>query len=284
MCTRWMLLTLAILMIAVPLTALAGAPAVVTTARGEVQLVQDGLAGEMPSPPFLLEPGQVLKLGDGAMVVILCQGNASKFTGPDTVAPETLPAVLAQNAEGVGALNDLLTRKVNTSRAGASRAGDSVQLLRPVPGTVVLAPAHIRWSCADCGEQEVQVYDFRADEVVWSGRGTDSVAYDGPALEPGAYYLQLLKRDYLFTVPPVEERDQLTAALVPVGAAVETLKTEGVTDAAVLVSLPGTVYMQAGMPTEALYLVDEALEATPEDAGLLELKKSYEERADGARE
>jgi len=279
-----MLIALSILLVAAPMTALAGAPAVVTTTRGEVQLVQNGLAGELPSPPFLLEPGQLLKLADGAMVVILCQGNASKFTGPDTVAPETLPAVLAQSSEGVGALNDLLTRKVNTSRAGASRAGDNVQLLRPVPGTSVLAPAHIRWSCGDCGEQEVKVYDFRADEVVWSGKGTDSATYDGPALEPGAYYLQLLKRDFMFTVPPVEEREQLTAALEPVGAAVDALKTEGITDAAILVSLPGTVYMQAGMPTEALYLVDQALESAPEDTGLIELKKTYEERADGSRE
>ncbi len=274
MTTRWMSwIALAALLVA-PWRARAEAPMVVTTARGSVTLEIDGQETPLPSPPFLVAPGQVLSLREGAMVVVLFQGSATKVLGPRRWRPEDISAgVDGAASDAVGALNDLLTRRVDTSRAGASRAG--LRLERPVARTVLLRPRTIRWSCDDCGEQQVQLYDVRADRVVWSATGASQVTYDGPDLEPGAYYLQIGGDPYTINVAPAEERQRVTRALEAARAAAAGLED----DPAAAVSLSATVYLQAGMPSEALYLVDAALAEHPDDPALEGLRADYETRA-----
>jgi hypothetical protein len=267
---RWLVLAAVVLL---PALAQAAAPAVITTARGSVKLVAGGQPAELPSTPFVLEAGQSLQVAAGAMVVILYQGSATKIMGPETVDLSKLGGDSAASSEGVGALNSLFTRQISTKRAGASRAQGDVQLLRPVPSSKLLAPTAIRWTCNDCEEIEVSLYDFQADEVLWTAKGKGSATYDGPVLHPGAYYLTIAGRDHLVTVPPLEERTEIDLAISVVEEA--ALSLDGAAPAEV-VSLPASVFLQAGMVTEALYRIDAALEAHPDDPELQELRIEYE--------
>ncbi len=267
---RWIVLTALVL---APALAHAAAPAVITTARGSVKLVAGGQPTELPSTPFVLEAGQSLQVADGAMVVILYQGSAKKIIGPESVDLSQLGGDAEAGGEGVGALNNLFTRQISMKRAGASRAAGDIQLVRPVAGSKLFSPRAIRWSCTDCEEIELSLYDFQADEVVWTGKGKGEAAYDGPALHPGAYYLTVAGRDHLVTVPPMEERAEVDLAISVVEEAGGSI--DGATPAE-LVALPASVYLQAGMVTEALYAIDAALETHPNDPDLQELRTEYE--------
>jgi len=269
---RWLLFAAVLLL---PALAQAAAPAVITTARGSVKLVAEGHAAALPSTPFVLEAGQTLEVGEGAMVVILFQGTAKKVMGPDSVDLSELGGDAAASAEGVTALNSLFTRQISTKRAGASRAAGEARLLRPVPGDKLLAPTTIQWSCSECEEIEVELYDFQADEVVWKAKAKGAVTYDGPALHPGAYYLNLAGHDNLITIPPLEERTEVDLAISAVDEAAKMLEQDGGAPADV-VALSASVYLQAGMISEALYLIDGALTKHPDDADLAQLKTEYE--------
>ena len=179
----------------------------------------------------------------------------------------------------------MLTRHVSFAKAGASR-GDALHLVRPVPGGTVVAPHHIAWRCDGCGEQPVEVFDFMADKTVWAGKGTSVVPYAGPALGPGAYLVKVGTHEFSFTVAPAAEQERVKLARQAADAAVEGLAGEGVQDASALVSIPAGVYLRAGLASDALWLVDDALTAHPDDPGLLELRAAYERHAgvaDGAR-
>ena len=265
--------------LAVPWMAQAGSPAVVTTVVGDVKLVTDGTAGELPPPPVVLTEGQALQLVEGAMAVVLCGGSATKLTGPDTVGLDRLVASAPVESADVGALNDLLSRKTSTARPAASRGVGDASLLRPVPRTAIIAPTAIAWACDNCGTQQVQVYDFRADEVVWTGEGDGQVDYSGPELRPGAYYVVIGSRDYPFTVAPAEERARVEGALRALDGAAATLAEQGLDDPASRVALDVAVLLQAEMPTEALYRIDAALAAHPDDAALKAQRATIEARA-----
>ncbi len=266
--------------LAVPWTAAAEAPAVVTTARGDVQLVTGEAAAALPPLPVLLAPGQSLKLADGAMAVVLCGGQATKFTGPDTVGLDRLRRTGTEAAASSGVLSELLSRQTSTARPAASRgAAGELALLRPVPWTAVMSLASIQWSCDGCGEQPIQVYDFRADEVVWEGAATGGVDYPGPALKPGAYYVVLGGRDFPFTVPPAEDRARVEGALATLGGAGASLTDPGLDAGLVKLGLEVAVLVAAEMPTEALYRIDAALAARPDDPDLLRLRADVETQA-----
>ncbi|MBW2254695.1 MAG: hypothetical protein JRI25_08880 [Deltaproteobacteria bacterium] len=258
--------------------AAAASPAMVTTARGPVQLVTADEAHEAPPPPFLLEEGQSLTLGEGALVVVLFEGSATQVAGPTSVNHTSLKPPQQTTRAGVDVLDELLARRVSTAATGASRGVGDIRLVRPVPGSTVIAPVSIAWRCDGCSAQEVQIHDLLEGRTVWSGTGTDAVQYAGPALGPGAYAVVLDGRDYAFTVVEPEERVRAEQA---VGAAREAAKemVAGGADIAAHTSVVASVFLQAGLPTEALYAIDLAVEAHPDDASLAELRATFEARA-----
>jgi hypothetical protein len=261
-----------------PAQAAAASPAMVTTARGTVQLVTGEETRDAPAPPFLLEEGQSLSLDEGALVVVLFEGSATQLSGPASVDHASLKQPLSATRAGVDVLDELLARRVSTAATGASRGVGDIHLVRPVPGSTVIAPIAIAWRCEGCGPQKIEVHDLLEGQSVWSGTGTDTVAYAGPALAPGAYSVVLAGRDHAFTVV---EADQRARAEQAVGAAREAAKemAAGVADAAAQTSVVASVFLQAGLPSEALYTIDAALEAHPDDAALVELREAFEAKA-----
>lgn len=267
-----MLRTLALIVLWCSAPALA-APALVTTTRGGVEITG---ADAAPAAPFVLEEAQALVLGEGALAVLLHEGDARQFTGPRRVTHADLGTRGDEApSEGVDVLQELLTREVSTAPVGASR-GTVERLVRPVPGSAVLAPADLRWECSGCGAVAVKVVDLLSGKVLWSGTGEGRAVYDGPRLEAGPYSVQLQGRDYAFTVVEPERRARIEAAAGMARSAAAGL--EGA-DPAARASVEASVYLQAGLPTDALYVVDRALAQRPADPALKALRASLEARA-----
>jgi len=258
--------------------ALAASPAMVTTARGPVTLVTGQETRQAPPPPFLLEEGQSLALGEGALVVVLFEGSATQVEGPASVDHASLQPTQQVTRAGVDVLDELLARRVSTAATGASRGVGDIRLVRPVPGSTVLAPATIAWRCEGCGAQEVEIHDLLEDRSIWSGSGTGAVAYGGPALGPGVYSVVLDGRDHAFTVVEPEQRTKAERAVTAAREAATAMAAGGA-DPAAEVSVVASVFLQAGLPSEALYAIDQALEAHPDDASLLQLRETFESRA-----
>jgi len=231
-----------------------------------------------PPPPFLLEEGQSLTLGEGALVVVLFEGNATQVDGPASVDHTSLQPPQRVTRAGVDVLDELLARRVSTAATGASRGVGDIHLVRPVPGSTVLAPATIAWRCEGCGSQEVEIHDLLEGRSLWTGTGTGAVQYEGPALGPGAYSVVLGGRDYAFTVVEPEQRTKAERAVEAAREAAKALVAGGA-DPAAQVSVVASVFLQAGLPSEALYAIDQALEAHPGDAALLQLRETFEARA-----
>lgn len=265
------LFLLPLTLLAVP--ALAGSPTLVTLTSGEVKLGADAA----PATPFVLPEAGALTLADGASVVVLHEGTATRVRGPATVDLSSLGAPSTGGGADKGALDAVLTRQVSFARAGASRGGD-LRLVRPVPGGTVLAPASIAWRCDGCGAQDVQVYDFMNDKVVWTGKGEGRVAYAGPALAPGAYVVSVGGNDFSFTVAPAEAQAELSKARRAADAAVQGLKAQGVDDVAAATSIPASVYVKAGLASEALWVLDAAVDRNPGNADLARMRTELEER------
>ncbi|MCO4744360.1 MAG: hypothetical protein KC912_06190 [Proteobacteria bacterium] len=255
--------------------ALAADPAVVVTTRGDVQLTTAGETAAAPAPPFALMDNQSLTVAEGALVVVLYQGAANQLRGPRSVALSELRASTEIPKEQVGVLNDLFSRELSTDKAGASRAGD-LRMVRPVPGGTVLAPQTFGWRCAEtCAEEDVQIYDFREDAVVWTAKGNGTVEYAGPDLGPGAYSLVVAGREFAFTVAPKSTRESAQRARAAAMAAAQSLPK----DDPASVAVPATVLLQAGLASEALWLIDQALTERGESPELIEMRREFERRA-----
>lgn len=259
-----------------PTLALAGAPALVTTARGAVQVLAGDAAHEAPTPPFVLEDGQKLKLADGALVVVLFEGHATQIEGPASVDQGAFKAQASQPVEGVDVLDEILGRHVSTAPAGASRGGGDVFLVRPVPGSALTALHTVTWRCAACGNEQVTVSNLLTGDKVWSGAAKGSIAYGGPPLGAGAYAVTLGGPDFAFTVIDDSRRTAATRAA-------EAARTAGAAmnnaDEAARTSVEASVWLQAGLPTDALYVIDRARAAHPDDKGLETLQETFERRA-----
>ena len=246
--------------------AYAGDASLVTTTKGSISLVT--AAGRSPAPPapFVLTTGQSLDLAVGATVVLLHEGVAFSLVGPKQVDADGLQAP-ETNAAGP-ALGAILARKVSQARPGASRGP---KLLRPVAGAPLVALGDVRWACAPCTDTPVTLLSRTAAEPVWSGHGAGSTRYDGQPLWPGEYSLQIGGDSYNFRVVDDAERLGVAAALdvtPPPGA-----------DPVTLATIPAAIWSQAGMPTEALYLLDRARASYPDDPELLRLTTELESRA-----
>lgn len=255
------------------------APALVTTTRGTVQLVHEGETKPAPAPPFILEDGASLSLGDDALVVVLFEGSATQLHGPREVAQEDLKTRHAAPATRATTLETLLSARTQTSRAGASRAGGSqMNLIRPVPGAQVVNIPYIAWRCDSCPPTQVSVYDLRNDVDVWTGEGSSHVVYDGPPLSPGAYLLALGDREHAVTVVAAEDSERLARLVEAASQASDELVGVGA-DTAARTSIVAAVYLQSGFPSEALYTIDQALLQAPDDEALQALRASFELRA-----
>ena len=239
------------------------APAIVTTARGTVTLVEAGARKPAPAPPFLLGPGQSLDLAAGALVVVLRQGGAWEVTGPKIVDAASLrpPEVTAD----ASALGDLLARRTSAGTAGASRAG-GIAVVRPVPGKPTTALSEVRWRCDRCGEQAIELVDLRMDETVWTGKGTERVAYAGTPLHAGSYAVKVGGHEFAFTVTRPEDGARVKDALTQ--ASVEKL------DPNARAAATAALYLQAGLYTDALTALDGAT-----DPELVAMRVEIEGRA-----
>jgi hypothetical protein len=257
----------------------AAAPALVTWTAGEVQLALPARpTTPAPSAPFVLPEGGKLILSDGAAAVVLHEGTATRVRGPAVTTQSTLAAPTTGGDPGRSALAAVLERDVSFAKTGASR-GDTVHLMRPIPGGAVLRMQAISWHCGECGAQEVQVYDFLRDQVVWTGRGSGTVAYVGPALAPGPYLIRVGGLESSVTVLPTDEANKVDLAVRAATVAADGLRAEGESDPAVWTSVTASVYMHAGLPSEALWAVDRALLASPSNEGLRDLRALYERHA-----
>ncbi|MFT6142790.1 MAG: hypothetical protein ACJAZO_003296 [Myxococcota bacterium] len=255
------------------------APALVTTTRGTVELVQQGQSTPAPPPPFILEEGATLTLGDEALVVVLFEGSATQLHGPRDVDQSDLKTREAAPATRTSTLESLLATRTLTSRAGASRAGGSqMHLTRPIPGAQVVAIPYIAWRCDACPPTQVSIYDLRNDVDLWTGEGASYVPYDGPPLTPGAYLLALGDREHAFTVVATEDSQRLASLVQAASEASDELVGVGA-DIAARTSIVAAVYLQSGFPSEALYTIDNALAQHPADSALQALRASFELRA-----
>lgn len=262
--------TLALTGVAVP--ALAG-PALVTTVRGEVALGQ----GAAPDAPFLLEDGVELKLADGAQVVVLFDGTAKRLTGPSTVTRAALKGGGAVSGAGKASsmLDDLLSVQHSQATAGAHRGG--VALVRPLAGGDVLALREIRWTCVGCGEQEVEVIDFLEGETLWTGRGTGSVAYTGPAPTSDSVQIAVGRERFTVYLANDGKRANLAKAEAAAKAPMEALRAEG--DAVGAGSVLAGLYLHIGLASDALWLADGWVAKHPDEPGWAALRSELERRA-----
>ncbi len=277
MTTRWLALSLLTALVTAPLTARAGdAPVVLTTVRGDVALAS---GDALPEPPCVVQPGQVMTVGDGGLVVFLFQGAAIKVAGPAEIDPGELQIGNQEDSGRATALRSTFSRQASTARTAASRGAGDLQLLRPLAGQPVLALADIRWSCDGCGELEVSVENARDESVVFSGKGDGEADYVGGELPPGSYYLRIGDQDFSFLVPAAADRERIQGALDAAHQAADELVTSGMGDPAMAASIPGAVLLHEGLLSDALFLVDRAVEQHPHDEALAALLADYETRA-----
>ena len=244
----------------------AAGPALVTAARGDIAVVA-GDAESQPAAPYVLDAAHALRVPAGATAVVLFEGRAVQITGPALVRVGDLEGAGAVTGQDPNVLADLVTRGASTKPVGATRAGGTA-LARPVAGDKVARVQSIAWTCDGCGEQEVRLSSFLDDEVVWTGAGTDAVAYDGPALEPGPYALSIGGSEFSFRV---EDPAQIEAARAAGGE----LPGDPILDAMV----EAGVLAAGGYWSEALWTLDAAIAQHGDEADLVSLRESFEARA-----
>lgn len=258
------------MLLAIVATSLAAQPAMMTTAKGSVQL-----DGQSVAAPLVLGEGQSLVLADGASVVLLYGGAATQVKGPATVSLESLQAASASTGEQVAVLDTVLARDAHTQRTGATRAAGELQLQRPIAGDQILAMHTLSWSCEGaCAEESVSIYSFREDSVVWTGSGAGSVAYSGEPLAPGPYTLTLAGQEFGFKVASKDEQSALNGAVgalagVPGGAELSTADQA---------ALETGLLLHAGYRSDALWSLDARL-ATETDPDLQAARAALETQA-----
>ena len=258
--------------------AVAEVPSLVTLSQGEVLLLN--AAGEAPAPPapFALKPGERLRLAEGASAVVLHQGLARRFIGPTVADPAAQAAPVSGLADpGVSAL---MSRQADTARAGASRAQPSdFALLRPVPEDELVRLPEVTWACpADaggCPESEVSIAPFMGGSAnLWEGRGAGRVAPELDSLPVGPLVIRIGDRSFMVQGATEARQTELRSFLAYAeGASSELAFSEQASTVASLL-------WPLGFRTEALWYLDRAADADPEEvAGFAELLSRYERLA-----
>ncbi|MCB9777741.1 MAG: hypothetical protein H6742_04190 [Alphaproteobacteria bacterium] len=246
------------------------APALVTAAEGDVKV--DGKPA--PPAPFLVQDGSSLVLGPGGAVVVLAGGNAKRIA---TAGAVDLAALHAAPSAQAPALAGLLSHQVDASQAGATRAGGPVVLTRPVAGSLVLSVDALAWRCPDgCDGLAVELAPFPAGDQVLSCTETPC-AVPADALAPGTWAVQAHGRPVAaFKVAEPDQAAELQALVQAGDAAAEALPPD---DPAGRASVQAAVRWRAGLPSDALQLLDRAVAAHPDDGALSRLRDAYEARA-----
>jgi hypothetical protein len=244
----------------------------VTSTQGEVLLTEGEASTPAPPVPFLVTPEQTLQLGEGASAVLIYEGSALMKTGPATLTPDAMAAPAATGGDAGGdAIASLMSRGVSTSSVSSSRGfGDG--MLAPIPGTRLLELREVRWVCEGCPAIEVQLVEMQGYTALWAGSGEGRLDYSGPPLAPGEYALMLGGGLMPFSIATEEERALLEAAQAQADEALAGA------DLAARTSARAGLLFHAGMPSEALRSIDEALAAAPDSAALARLRAAYEQR------
>lgn len=241
-------------------------PALVTASQGVVTL--DGAAA--PAAPFLVPDGGRLELGADGVVVVLQGGRAQRHSG---AGPVRLDQPDDGAAAASGALQGLLQHKVDTSRAGATRAGGAVTLVRPVPRSPLLQLSTVRWRCDQtCPDAAVELVPLGGGAALWTGSGAGSVDPGPLDLAAGAYELRIGADRFPLLVPDADRAAELTALLTAADAAAAALPAD---DRAGRASVAAAVRWQAGLFGDALAVLDDAL-AQGDDPLLASLLADYE--------
>jgi len=193
-------------------------PALVTFVHGDVR-VGSAPAGTVP---FRVAPGTALRLGEGAVAVVLVKERPTRLEGPREVDPYELQPESDVPAPWAAAVIDRL------SNDPPEPIGPEETLLTPAPnadGTVHLLVGEgvpgasetlgiIAWRCDDgCGRTlELRALGSR-ERVIWRGNGEGRVRYDGPALEAGERYELVVgeQRYPIETEPPTDLRPLLAS-------------------------------------------------------------------------
>ncbi|MCP4920060.1 MAG: hypothetical protein GY913_24425 [Proteobacteria bacterium] len=243
----------------------AASPALVTAARGAVSLVAE--TETQPAAPYVLDDAHALRVPDGAVAVVLFEGRAIQVTGPALVKTAELVGAGQATGQEPSVLAGLIERGTSTKQAGATRAGGTT-LSRPLQGAKVATVPTFSWSCGDCGEVAIELASFLDDEVVWISAGTNTVAYDGPALEPGPYAVKVGGQEFSFRVTDSSAQDQVAAIVA--GA--------GISDPVLAAEVGAGLYAQAGLLSEALWTLDAA-RAEHDSDELEALTRELEKRA-----
>jgi len=193
-------------------------PALVTFVHGDVQVGSEP-AGAVP---FRVAPGTPLRLGDGAVAVVLVKERPTRLEGPREVDPYTLQPEAAVPAPWAAAVVERLSHDPpepippeETLLTPAPNADGAIHLLvgEGVPGAGETLGT-ITWRCDEaCGRTlELRVLGTR-ERVVWRGNGQRGVRYDGPPLEAGERY-ELVVGDQRYpieTEAPIDLRPLLAS-------------------------------------------------------------------------
>lgn len=242
----------------------------VTRTTGMVQVKKDGVANPVPDGAFPLLDGQVLFVPQGGTAVILSGGKAEQIVGPKEITTQ----VQVGTTDGVqheNALSSVLQRQNSASNVGATRSQSGIQFLRPIANTPILSLSNIQWQCYDCGEQEISLINM-ADfpTTIWTSKGTGSATYAGNPLPPGEYAF-VITGDYVgFRVLSLVEKREIEEA---VQQAKNMSKELSFVDK---VAVEVGVWWQSGVATEAMYILDTAVSAHPQDQELLDMQKMYQ--------
>ena len=163
-------------------------------------------------------------------------------------------------------------RKTSVSAVGATRGGGAFSLERPIEGTRLSQLKSIQWACGDCGQQTVEVIELESFEAVWEGTGSRKIGCDGLKLQPGEYAVKLDGQYLAFTVVPESEASEAKAAVSQAMSFASDL------DLVSRSAIGASIWWQAGMPTDAFYVLDKALVQEPGNADLNRLLNEYQQK------
>ncbi|MBM76447.1 MAG: hypothetical protein CMK59_13660 [Proteobacteria bacterium] len=245
----------------------AQASSVLVTRTTEGVMVQ-GAGGSEPAPEgaFPLLAGQSLVIPSEATAVVLSSGRAEKLVGPTSFVPRDQALGGDQN----DALFSVLKRQSSIEQVDTGKKEKGFVLLRPIGQTSVATLSHFRWECQGCEEQKIELVELASSQTVWSGTGRLQIDYNGSALDGGEYAIKSGAQFIPFTIISEEDAAQVHAAAQRAKQLGKDLKTVD------RLAVEAAVWIHAGMPSDALYLIDNALREFPGEKELLQLQQEYE--------
>ena len=250
------------------LSASAEAMLVTRTSLG-VQVKDSSGTRDAPAGAFPLLDGQSLIIPQNGIAVILSNGNAEQIVGPKTFSTDSTigSGDVATNQD---ALANVLSRQSSTNSVGATRGGGNFTLLRPIEGTSLVTLSKIQWKCDSCEKKDIEVINLLTFDSLWSGSGSLQMKYEGDPLMAGDYAIKVDDNYLAFKIVDPTESAVITEAAIQAKRLASDLSMVD------QVAVEAAIWSHAGMPTEALYVVDQALLTQPQNAELQQLLHSYQ--------